>query len=62
VQLNAVIGKDGMVREVTLISGHPLLVEAAMQAARQFMYRPTYLNGQAVEVDTVINIHFHLRS
>jgi protein TonB len=62
VQLNAVIGKDGMVREITLVSGHPLLVEAAMQAARQFTYRPTYLNGQAVEVDTIINVQFHLRS
>jgi protein TonB len=62
VQLNAVIGKDGMVREITLISGHPLLVEAAIQAARQFTYRPTYLNGQAVEVDTVIIVQFHLSS
>jgi protein TonB len=60
VRLNAVIGKDGMVREITLISGHPLLVQAAMQAARQFIYRPTYLNGQAVEVDTVIDVQFHL--
>ena len=62
VRLNAVIGTDGMVREITVISGHPLLVQAAMQAARQFMYRPTYLNGQAVEVDTVINVLFHLKS
>ena len=62
VRLNAVIGKDGMVREITLISGHPLLVQAAMQAARQFMYRPTFLNGQAVEVETVIVVQFHLTS
>jgi protein TonB len=62
VQFNAVIGKDGMVREIILISGPPLLVEAAMHAARQFIYRPTYLNGQAVEVDTVIIVHFHLNS
>lgn len=62
VQLNAVIGKDGMVQEITLISGHPLLVEAAIQAARQFRYRPTYLNGLAVEVDTVINVQFRLNS
>jgi protein TonB len=62
VRLNAVIGKDGIVREITLISGHPLLVQAAMRAAGQFMYRPTYLNGQAVEVDTVIEVQFHLTS
>ena len=62
VRLNAVIGKDGMVREITLISGHPLLVQAAMRAAQQFMYRPTYLNGQAVEVETVIEVRFHLTS
>jgi protein TonB len=62
VRLNAVIGTDGMVREITVISGHPLLVQAAMQAARQFMYRPTYQNGQAVEVKTEINVLFHLES
>lgn len=62
VRLNAIIGKDGTVREITLISGHPLLVQAAMRAVRQFMYQPTYLNGQAVEVDTVIDVRFHLTS
>jgi protein TonB len=62
VRLSAVIGKDGMVREITLISGHPLLVQAAMRAAKQFLYQPTYLNGQAVEVDTVIDVRFHLTS
>jgi protein TonB len=62
VRLNAVVGKDGVVREITLVSGHPLLVRAAMQAAQQFMYRPTFLNGQAVEVDTVIVVQFHLTS
>ncbi len=51
-----------MVREITLMSGHPLLVQAAMRAARQFMYQPTYLNGEAVEVDTVIEVQFHLTS
>ncbi len=62
VRFSAIIGKDGTVREITLISGHPLLVNAAMRAVRQFMYQPTYLNGQAVEVDTVIDVRFHLTS
>jgi len=62
VRLNAVIGKDGTVRDLTLISGQPLLVPAAIQAVQQFMYQPTYLNGQPVEVETEIDVQFHLTS
>jgi TonB family protein len=60
VRLNAVIGKDGTVENLTVISGHPLLVPSAMQAAKQWVYQPTLLNGQAVEVATQIEVNFSL--
>lgn len=60
VVLHAIIGKDGEVAELQLISGHPLLVRAAMEAVRQWRYRPTLLNGEPVEVDTTITVTFRL--
>jgi protein TonB len=42
------------------MEGHPLLVGAAVQAVRQWLYRPAMLNGDAVEVDTEITVHFNL--
>jgi TonB family protein len=60
VKLNAIIGKDGTVANLTVASGHPLLVPAAMEAVRQWVYAPTLLNGQAVEVATQIDVNFSL--
>jgi periplasmic protein TonB len=60
VVLHAIIGKDGEVAELQLISGHPLLVRAAMEAVRQWRYRSTLLNGEPVEVDTTITVTFRL--
>ena len=60
VQLRAIIGRDGTVQELTLVSGQPLLVQAAMDAVKQWQYKPTYLNGEPVEVITEINVNFHL--
>ena len=60
VVLKAIIGRDGTVRRLTLISGHPLFVQAAIEAVRQWLYKPTYLNGQAVEVITEVDVHFHM--
>ena len=60
VHLNAIIGKDGTVENLTVASGHPLLVPAAMQAVKQWVYAPTLLNGQAVEVVTQIEVNFTL--
>jgi protein TonB len=62
VRLKAVISKDGRIEDLSLISGHPLLVEAAMDAVRQWTYQPTVLNGNKVEVDTEIDVHFLLSS
>ena len=60
VQLSATIAKDGAVRNLEVIGGHPLLVQAAMDAVRQWVYQPTLLNGQPVEVITQIDVNFTL--
>lgn len=60
VMLQATIGKDGMVQNLRVVSGPPLLIESAMDAVRQWRYQPFYLNGQPVEVETQINVHFTL--
>ncbi len=52
------IGVDGRVENLQLLSGHPLLVDAAMDAVRQWEYSPTLLNGQAVEVETEVEVNF----
>jgi TonB family protein len=58
VKLQIGIGADGHVKDVTVISGHPLLITAAMDAAKLYVYKPTLLNGQAAEVVTDVEIAF----
>jgi TonB family protein len=60
VKLNATIAKDGTVQHLEVISGHPLLIQAALDAVRQWVYQPTLLNGQPVEVQTDIDVNFTL--
>jgi periplasmic protein TonB len=60
VELVAVVGVDGRIRELTLKSGNALLVPAAMEAVRQWLYRPTTLNGNPVEVISPITVTFRL--
>jgi len=60
VVLQAVIGKDGSVQELHVISGHPLLTGAALAAVKQWLYRPYYLNNEPVAVDTQISLNFTL--
>jgi periplasmic protein TonB len=60
VRFNAVIGRDGTIQNLTLASGHPLLVPAATEAVRQWVYQPTLLNGEPVEVVTQIDVNFTL--
>lgn len=60
VVLQAVIDKDGKVRDLHLISGHPMLAPAAIEAVKQWRYRPYLLNNEPVEVDTQINVNFTL--
>ena len=58
--LKAVISKDGEIQDLQLVSGHPMLVPAAIDAVRQWRYRPYLLNGQPVEVETTITVIFSL--
>jgi protein TonB len=60
VRFNAVIGKDGTIQNLTLVSGHPLLVPSAQEAVRQWVYQPTLLNNEPVEVVTTIDVNFTL--
>ena len=60
VKLHAIIGKDGSVQQLVMVSGHPLLVQAALDAVKQWRYQPTLLNGEPVEVDTEIDVIFSL--
>jgi TonB family protein len=60
VVIAATIGKDGNIQSQQLISGHPMLAPAAMDAVKQWKYRPYLLNGQAVEVDTQMTVNFTL--
>lgn len=60
VRLHAIISKDGSIQQLEVMSGHPLLQQAALDAVRQWRYQPTLLNGEPVEVDTTIDVIFSL--
>jgi TonB family protein len=60
VRFSATIGKDGDVKNLEAVSGHPLLVPAALESVKQWVYRPTLLNGMPVEVVTQIDVNFTL--
>jgi protein TonB len=56
VELRAVIGTDGRIESLQVVSGDPLFLMSAREAVEQWRYKPTYLNGQAVEIDTFITV------
>src|SRR5437868_5508071 len=60
VHLAAVISKDGTIQDLKVISGHPLLIPSALEAVKQWVYQPTLLNGEPVEVVTQIDVNFTL--
>ena len=60
VHLIGTIGKDGMIEQVQIVSGPPMLVQAAVEAVRQWVYRPTTLNNKPVEVIAPIDVIFSL--
>lgn len=60
VRLEGIIARDGSIQQLKVISGHPLLVPAAVEAVRQWRYRPTLLNGEPVEVIAPIDVNFIL--
>ena len=60
VVLAALIGREGAIENLRLISGHPMLVPAAIAAVSQWRYKPYILNGEAIEVETQITVNFIL--
>jgi len=59
--LEATIAKDGSVRDARIVSGHPLLTEAAIAAVAQWRYKPFILNGEPIEVITTVTVTFSLQ-
>jgi TonB family protein len=60
VVLHAIIGRDGTVQNLLVTSGNELLAQAAVDAVKQWTYRPYLLNGVATEVDTTVTVNFRL--
>ncbi len=60
VVLHAVISKSGAIENLRVVSGHPMLQQSALDAVRQWRYRPYLLNGEPVEVETQITVNFNL--
>lgn len=60
VQLHAIINKEGSIDELQVVKGHPLLIGAAMDAVKQWRYRPYLLNGEPVEVETYVTVTFEI--
>ena len=60
VHLEAIIAKDGTIQELHVVSGPTLLQQAAYDAVKQWVYRPTMLNGEPVQVETTIDVNFTL--
>jgi protein TonB len=60
VKLSATVGKTGSITAVKVISGEPLLGQAAMEAVKQWKYKPYLLNGDPVEIQTEVTINFKL--
>lgn len=58
--LTAIISKTGEIQNLVLVSEHPPLVPAAIEAVKQWRYRPFLLNGEPVEVETTITVSFEL--
>jgi protein TonB len=56
-----VISKDGAIESLRVISGHPLLTQAALDAVKQWRYRPTTLNDEPVDVITTVTVTFTLQ-
>lgn len=60
VVLQATISKNGAIENLRAVSGHPILIQAAMEAVKDWKYKPYFLNGDPVEVETTITVKFHM--
>jgi len=61
VKLLGIIAKDGRIRDLKVLAGHPLLQRAALDAVSQWIYSPTVISGQAYEVEAPIDVIFEIR-
>jgi periplasmic protein TonB len=59
--LEATISRTGDITEIRVISGHPLLIKAAVDAVQQWKYKPTFLSGEPVDVITTVTVNFALQ-
>ena len=60
VELRAIIATDGTIQSLQAVSGDPMFYASALSAVREWRYRPTILDGQAVEIDTYITVIYSL--
>jgi protein TonB len=61
VELRAIIGTDGSIQSLQVVSGDPMFLNSAIEAVQQWRYRPTILNGQPVEIDTYITVVYTMQ-
>ena len=61
VELRAIIGTDGTIRSLQIVSGDPIFFISAREAVEQWRYKPTVLNGKPVEIDTFITVIYNLQ-
>jgi protein TonB len=61
VELRAIIGVDGNIQSLQVVAGDPLFIQSALEAVQQWHYKPTYLNGQPVEIDTYITVVYTMQ-
>jgi len=60
VELRAIVATDGTIQSLQVVTGDVMFIQSALDAVAQWRYRPTYLNGQPVEVDTTITVTYTL--
>jgi periplasmic protein TonB len=60
VELRAIIATDGTIQSLQIVSGDPLFYQSALDAVREWRYKPTVLNGEAVEIDTFITVIYNI--
>jgi len=58
--LAATISKSGTIENLKVVSGHPMLINSAVEAVKQWRYKPYVLNGEPVEVETQITVNFNM--
>jgi protein TonB len=61
VELRAIIGTDGTIQSLQIVSGDPIFLRSALEAVQQWQYKPTILNGQPVEIETYVTVIYTMQ-